>query len=71
MCCGKRGMILLSCRTCQYCASEERKRLTISTLPMAEVISSQQPQFMGKRCTLRRNQDKASSVFFSFAKTMP
>lgn len=44
---------------------------TISTLVIAEVISSQHPQFMGNRCTLRKNHDNASSVFFSFAKTMP
>lgn len=45
--------------------------LTISTFVVAEASSSQQPQFIGKRCTLRKNQDIASSVFFSLAKTIP
>lgn len=45
--------------------------LTISTLVMAEVISSQQPQFMGNRCTLFKNHAIASSIFFSLANTMP
>lgn len=47
------------------------RKLTISTLVIADVISSQQPQFMGKRWTLFRNQAIASSVFFSLARTMP
>lgn len=73
MCCGSRGIILLSCTNCQsralFCM--HGTLLTISTRVIADVISSQHPQFMGKRWTLRMNHDRASSVFFSLAKIMP
>lgn len=45
--------------------------LTSSTRGINEVISSQQPQFMGYLCTLRIKYSMALSSFFSFAKTIP
>lgn len=45
--------------------------LTSSTRGINEVISSQQPQFIGYLCTLRMKYSIALSSFFSFAKTMP
>lgn len=45
--------------------------LTSSILDIKDVISNQQPQFMGNRWTLRMSQYKANSSFFSFARTMP
>lgn len=44
---------------------------TSSTRDISEAISSQQPQFMGNRWTLRIRYSSAFSLFFSLARTMP
>lgn len=62
---------LHSISTCFSGGSNEKRGHTSCTRPIREVISCQQPQFMGYRCTLCISHRIASSSFLSLARTIP